>query len=276
MKLTSHQVEQFRTEGYLILPALIEGERLAKAKAVFNSLVERSRSMGVSADGFCLAPDSEGKPIPGRLHKIQGVCVVDERVLELARDPEIVEAVESLIGAPLDMFGSKFFPMITSGATSTGWHQDNHYFGTHSDRVVSCAIYLDETAQDNGCLQVMPRSHVSGELVQHSSGTGNLAHGEWVEVDERSAVDVVCPAGTVVLFSANLLHGARPNRSGRQSYRTAWHYIPADLDLPMFRRGVYGDRHIISASKKPSTSPGQMAELKQIQIDGPEDFAASL
>ena len=45
----------------------------------------------------------------------------------------------------LDVFGTKFYPMNTPGATSTGWHQDNHYFGTSSDRVVSCAVYLHET-----------------------------------------------------------------------------------------------------------------------------------
>ena len=72
-------------------------------------------------------------------------------MLELAREPEILDRVESLLSPNIDMFGSKFYPMSVPGATSTGWHQDNHYFGTNSDRVVSCAIYLEETARDNGC-----------------------------------------------------------------------------------------------------------------------------
>ena len=64
-------------------------------------------------------------------------------------------------------------------------------------------------------------------------------------MDESRVVDIDCPAGTVVLFSANLLHGARPNLSDRTSYRTAWHYIPGNLDLPMFPRGGYRDRHVM-------------------------------
>ena len=67
-------------------------------------------------------------------------------------------------------------------------------------------------------------------------------------MSESQAVDLVCPPGTVVLFSANLLHGARPNLSDRTSYRTAWHYIPGNLELGMFPRGGYKDRHLVRGS----------------------------
>ena len=245
MKLISTQIEQYRAEGYLLLPGLLSKEKRARFTAVFDALVDRARSLAAPEGHFSLAPDAEGKPIPGLLHKVQGVCVVDGRVLELARDPGIVDAVESLIGGDIDVFGTKFFPMQFAGATSTGWHQDNYYFGTQSDRVVSCAIYLEPMTRENGCLQVVPRSHLAGSIAEHRGGEGVYAHGAWSDVAEEDAVDILCPPGSVVLFSANLLHGARPNLTGRPSYRTAWHYIPADLDLPMFPRGVYEDRHLV-------------------------------
>jgi ectoine hydroxylase-related dioxygenase (phytanoyl-CoA dioxygenase family) len=245
MRLTDDEVMRYREEGYLILPAVLPDAKRRKYRAIFDELVARSREMTASGGGFNLAPDADGRPIPGRLHKVQGVCVADERVLEMAREPEILDRVEALLGPDIDVFGTKFYPMHVVGATSTGWHQDNHYFGTDSERVVSCATYLDETGVDNGCLRVVPRSHRARVLVPHAAGTGSMAHGSWTEVKEGEAVDVVCPPGTVVLFSANLLHGARPNTSGRPSYRTAWHYIPGDLYLEMFPRGVYRDRHIV-------------------------------
>lgn len=247
MSLEPNLIQQYRDQGYLIFPALISPEGVRRYCALFEELIERASALQDSEGGFCLAPDTEGKPIPGRLHKVQGVCCVEPRLLELAREPEILDRVASLLGndAEIDMFGSKFFPMRNAGATSTGWHQDNHYFGTNSDRIVSCAIYMEPTDRENGCLQVVPGSHLSGNLVRHDAGQGEYAHGNWAEVDESQAVDVICPAGTVVFFSANLLHGARPNRSDRSSYRTAWHYLPGNLDLEWFRRGVYTDRHIL-------------------------------
>ena len=245
MPLTPKAHSFYLENGYLILPALLDGITLAPYIAVFDELVKRAERMDTPTEHFSLAPDTEGRPIPGRLHKVQGVCVVDERILGLAKEPAIVDRVETLIGHNIDMFGSKFFPMRTAGATSTGWHQDNHYFGTNSDRVVSCAIYLEETDRDNGCLMVRPGSHRTGDLVKHESGAGKYAHGQWADVDESCAVHVVCQPGTVVLFSANLLHGARNNKSGRSSYRTAWHYIPGDMQLEMFPRGGYKDRHVV-------------------------------
>jgi hypothetical protein len=245
MGLTDAEKERFQEEGFLIFPGLLVPEKRARYMAIFRELVERSKTMTAPQGGFNLAPDAEGRPTPGVLHKVQGVCVEEPRILDLAREPEILDRAESLLGPNIDMFGSKFFPMMVRGATSTGWHQDNHYFGTNSFRIISCAIYLEETDRENGCLRVVPRSHRTGELVSHTAGTGVYAHGAWTEVDESQAVDVVCPGGTVVFFSANLLHGARPNLSDRSSFRTAWHYIPGDLNLEWFPRGGYQDRHIV-------------------------------
>ncbi len=245
MELTAEQVAEYREKGFLILDGVLDPAAVDRAMGVFRDLVEQSRARQEPDGHWSLAIDAEGRPVPGRLHKIQGVAVVDERALALARDAEILDRVESLIGPEIDVFGTKFFPMLGPKATSTGWHQDNHYFGTNSDRVVSCAIYLEAVDRESGCLQVVPYSHRTGELAEHAAGSGLWAHGNWTNVDESQAVDLVCGPGTVVLFSANLLHGAHPNLTTGTSYRTAWHYIPGDLALEMFPRGVYRDRHTL-------------------------------
>ena len=161
MTLTTEQIHQYRAEGYLVFPALICGEPLAFYKGVLDELVDHARSLSEGADGYSLQPDTDGSPIAGRLFKVQGVCCVDERMLGLARELAIAERVGDLIGPQLHMFSSKFFPMLPHGGTSTGWHQDNHYFGTDSERVVSCGVYLEDTDRSNGCLKLMPRSHLT-------------------------------------------------------------------------------------------------------------------
>src|SRR5882724_4357305 len=93
MSLTAGQVDEYRNRGYLIFDGLLAGDALQRSLRVLRQLVERSRSQEKPDAHWSLALDAEGKPTPGRLHKIQGVCVVEQQVLDLAREPEILDRV---------------------------------------------------------------------------------------------------------------------------------------------------------------------------------------
>lgn len=240
--LTKNEIDRYHEDGYLMFPALIDGSRLANYIAMFDTIVSDARNRKPGGGWtYELDPDGDVRP-EMMLHKVQGVCLVRPETLALAKEPAIVGRVASLIGPKLDMFGSKFFPMLPGGGTSTKWHQDNYYFDTQSDQVVTCGIYLQDTDRENGCLKIVPRSHTQGAF-SHVRDVGT--YGSWVDVDESKAIPLEVPGGTVILFSANLLHGANANVSSRTRYSTAWHYIPGDLHLAQFPKGVYEDRHTI-------------------------------
>lgn len=115
---------------------------------------------------------------------------------------------------------------------SVNWHQDCHYFGTASPKIISCGIYLEDTDEENGCLQVVPGSHTRD--FEHRPGHGLHAQGEWATPGKGrppiafshlcglsqplsflartpghsdQVVDVVVPAGSVVLFNSRLCMG---------------------------------------------------------------------
>ena len=91
-------------------------------------------------------------------------------------------------------------------------------------------------------------SHLEGE-VEHTPGKGEWANGEWANsVDESRAVDIVCPAGTVVLFNALLLHAAHKNTSkDRTRFSVFGHFVPKGLSFAWggidFSADVYKDRY---------------------------------
>ena len=87
-KLSYEELLQFRDEGYLLYEGLIHGEKLANYVSIFDELVERGKTLPLDTPDFSYEKDPETfEPIPGFLHKIQGVCVVDNRVLDLAKEP---------------------------------------------------------------------------------------------------------------------------------------------------------------------------------------------
>jgi len=243
--LSQNEIGRYCEQGYLAFEGLIHGETLDHYVHVLRDAVERSKDIPGDAH-WTFELDEHGIERPEHmLHKIQGVCVAVPEILALAREPVIVDKVESVLGPDIDMFGSKFFPLLPGGGTSTKWHQDNFYFDTWADDIVTCGIYLEDTDRENGCLKVIPGSQRDGPQ-PHQRDTGS--YGSWVDIDDSQAVHLEVPGGTVLFFSANLLHGANPNRSNRSRYSTAWHYIPGSMDLAQFRRGQYDDRHIIRSS----------------------------
>lgn len=243
--LSNEEIVLFHEEGYLVFERLIDGDRLVHYLDVFNEIVDKSNALQEPAAHFSLELDDDNAPVPGLLHKVQGVCEIEPRILALAREKAIVDRVAALLGSELDCFGTKFFPKL-AGGTSTHWHQDNYYFGTNSDQIISCGIYLQDADLDNGCLQIVPGSHRSGEIAEHQQ-TPSM-HGSWTQIEPTQAVPLPMAAGTVTIFSANLLHGTTDNQSERTRYSTAWHYIPGDLVLERFPRGGYADRHLVRKS----------------------------
>ena len=82
MNLTDEQIKHYNDQGYLVFPTLIQGEKLSHYKRVLDALVERAKTMTQSQNGFALQPDAESNPIPRRLFKVQGLCVVEPRLLD--------------------------------------------------------------------------------------------------------------------------------------------------------------------------------------------------
>ena len=244
--LTESQKREFHDRGYLVFEGLLEGARLARYQSVLDEMVERGRALREPEDHWSLELDADGRPLPGPAAQGAGrLRRRAPRILDLAREPAIVDRAAELLGSgEVDVFGTKFFPKLPGGGTSTHWHQDNYYFGTNTGRILSCGIYLQDADRGNGCLRVVPGSHHDAVVLNHQREQG--MHGSWTRVDESRAVDVAVPAGTVILFSANLLHGTADNEDPeRTRYSTAWHYVPGDLDLERFRRGEYEDRHTV-------------------------------
>jgi len=251
----------FWRNGYLVFPGLLaeEAKTLKKQMDLMMTAASDATADWNAVNGggaaFVLAVDEKGETIPGRFLKVQAAALASESVLEVLGSQQIVERVRELysflgldVPEHVDVFGTKFFPMWPGGV-SVNWHQDCHYFGTASPKIISCGLYLEDTDQENGCLQVVPGSHTRD--FEHLPGSGLHAQGEWATPgDGDKIVDVVVPAGSVVLFNSRLLHGARQNQHGsRTRYSLFGHYVPSDLNFAWrgadFSHGTYADRHQI-------------------------------
>jgi ectoine hydroxylase-related dioxygenase (phytanoyl-CoA dioxygenase family) len=161
---------------------------------------------------------------------------LDQRfVWELACDPKILDPVEALIGENVLLFGTRFFCKYgDSGQHRVSWHQDLDSWALTPPVALTVWYAIDDSAEHNGCMQVIPGSH-RAELRQHdtSADDGNiLGRGQHLHLsaeEEASAVPVVLEAGEISIHDGALLHASLPNRSSRRRCGLAIRYVPAHV-----------------------------------------------
>ena len=156
-------------------------------------------------------------------------------VWELASHPKVLDWVEYALGPDITLLATHFFCKYPGmGEQFVTWHQDTHYWCLDPPQACTIWLAIDDVDQENGCMQLLPRSHKWGTLEHDvSDREGNLLReSQAVEetwIDEGAAVDICLPAGHASLHDGLLLHSSRPNRSDRRRCGLTLRYTSPDV-----------------------------------------------
>ena len=151
--------------------------------------------------------------------------------LDLARDPEIVDLVSGVIGDDVILWGCHVFCKPAGEGYETPWHQDGHYWPIRP--LANCTVWvaLEESTVENGCLRVIPRSHIGQRLHEHlHEDRSDLTLNQRLAADtfnEASAVDLELQPGQMSLHDVYMIHGAKANTSRKRRTGVALRYMPA-------------------------------------------------
>ena len=116
------------------------------------------------------------------------------------------------------------------------FHQDGAYWPIDPPNLVTVSIAIDESTVDNGCIKVLPGSHLS-ELKEwgHIAKPPNSKSPESQKTNDPNQLEVPLLPGSALFFHSKLIHGSGPN-SSEHSRNTALYayfnpqvrYIPQD------------------------------------------------
>ena len=152
---------------------------------------------------------------------------------DLVRNPQILDAVEDLIGEDILCWNANFF--IKEGRTPAHvtWHQDSTYFGLSSSDVVTAWIAFTDSSVANGAMQFIPGSHVLDQLPHRDTFEADnlLSRGQEivVEVNEADRDTITLKAGEMSLHHCRLVHNSPPNTSEHGRVGFAIRYIPTGV-----------------------------------------------
>jgi len=246
--LTTEQIDQYRTDGYLVLERLFNADDLAAADDCITELTEQALAAGDHSQIMELEPEpADGKPTPRRIYN---PFKQHERFRNMATDVRILDRVEQLIGPDLFIQHSKLNMKPARVGSVVEWHQDLTYFPHTNDDLVTLLIYLDDANINNGCLQVVPRKHRA--YLNHCNPDGTFA-GMVTERIEEEPVSLEAPAGSVIMMHCLTPHCSLPNRSDHARRTLIFEYRAADsFPLYMGPMTMRNEEHAVLVRGKPA------------------------
>ncbi len=252
--LTAAQVEFYETEGYLVLPHLLNQADLAPAREAMEQKVDMIAD-GLLADGL-ITDKLEDLPFRTRLAALFA-DLTDADFLKYGRswrdrlpgyydlmmNPIILDVVESLIGG--ELFANPVYnarpkvPKVAAGAVP--WHQDKSYWpGANANPVITVWIPLIDSTLENGCLHLRPRTHKGRLLSYHREALTSTGYyetdSEHLDPPAR-VVALPLEAGGALLFNDHCLHMSTANNSDHVRWSVDLRYQPTDQD-PMTKHGI--------------------------------------
>lgn len=155
----------------------------------------------------------------------------DALTMEWFFDSRLTERLTVLMGRePYALQTMLYFK--PAGARGQALHQDQWYLRVHPGTCIAAWLSLDDTDEENGCMQVVPGTAHLPLLCAERADTKVSFTDITVPLAEGMTTEPVrMKAGDVLFFGGSLIHGSYPNTS-RDRFRRSLigHYISGEAE----------------------------------------------
>jgi phytanoyl-CoA hydroxylase len=214
----------YAANGYVIARGLFSQEEVARYRDHFMRLREEGAKPGDFAGIDLNSPDPL-KRYPRMIHMHRW----DKLSLEWLLDARLNLWLTALMGKePYAVQTMLYFK--PAGARGQALHQDQFYLRVQPGTCMAAWLALDPCDEENGCMQVVPGSHLWPILCPVEADTTVSFTDVTVPLPEGCEVrPMIMDAGDVLFFNGSVVHGSFPNTS-KDRFRRALigHYIVGD------------------------------------------------
>ncbi|MDB5822942.1 MAG: phytanoyl-CoA dioxygenase [Herminiimonas sp.] len=248
MSLLPQQLDQFQTDGFLVLKARVTPDRCeAMLGVTLDHLARAVPPIEFEAEvGYPGAPESLDAPGGRTARRLRNAHGRAECFRNWAGEPALVGELAQLLGEDVILSLAHHNCVMTKHphfGTATGWHRDIRYWSYGRNNLISSWLALGEETTENGALRFIPGSH----LLNIKSGQLDDLDFLRPELPENQAlfargVTPTLQAGDVVLFHSGLFHAAGRNETERMKASVVFAYRgKSNPPLPGSRSATAGE-----------------------------------
>jgi len=208
--LNRKQIQEYKINGFTVYRNFLNKITIENILNEVNSVINSNRNSKESI--MEMEPDENN--LVRRLYEPCSNYPICKKVSE---SKKLLDCVEQLIGENIIFHYSKLNMKPPRVGSVVEWHQDLTYYPLTNQDSVTVSIYLDKATIENGCMQIIKKSHVDGIKNHNKNG---IFQGKVMEkVDEDDIEYIEASAGTAIFMHCMSLHSSTKNKS-KKSRRT--------------------------------------------------------
>lgn len=214
LPLHENEVRFYQQEGYLYMPGLLSPETA-------RTMREETLEIMDVVHGASLARLRKGLTEKDKLRQ-SSEYLVGSTIDSVVNSPQLLAMMAQLLGGEATLYLPFTSVKNGGGGGRFHFHQDNQYTRfTNGLLGLNCWIALDDMSPANGCLQVVPRSHLRGQAEATVLDDGHRS----VKIEPENFLPVRMRAGDAIIFTRLTVHGSGPNTTGepRTAYAIQFH-----------------------------------------------------
>jgi ectoine hydroxylase len=217
MLLDDSQIKRYQDDGFLVIDSLFDLTEVDVLRAAF------ARDAQIDGPQRIMEDDGVG------VRAVYASHLRQPEFADLVRSPRVLGVARQLLSDELYLYQFKINAKPALGGERWVWHQDFPAWRLMDDlplpRLVNVAVFLDEVTEFNGPVVFVPGSQLGGSITNIRRGTAKseqhldpddiaLGPDTLAGMVRRSGmVSPKGPAGSVVFFSPEIVHGSAPNMS---------------------------------------------------------------
>jgi non-heme Fe2+,alpha-ketoglutarate-dependent halogenase len=213
--LSGQQIADYNVNGFVFPIDVFSADEIEVHRAFFENLMTRAVEKGWSS------------------YSINGWHRHCGPIWDLVNEPRILDAVEDVLGSNVICWGTHYFAKMPGDEKQVSWHQDASYWPLTPSKTVTVWLALDDADLTNGAMQLIPGSHVHGQIAfEPSRADEKNVLNQTVHNPLRyggAPVTVALKAGQMSLHTDLLLHGSEPNRSARRRCGLTMRFVSPDV-----------------------------------------------
>ena len=206
MELSEEDIWYFRYNGFYRLPELLAGDLIDRLNDVTD--------MQISGLAEPINWESTKSRTPTDIRRLSKIVERNSAYLEAASYPIVLDALQGVLGPNIELLTNKHNHLMVrpAGSFPVPWHSGEE---PYDHLLITVIIYLEESTLDNGCIRLVPGSHM-----RPFNRTRRPKPDSFQESDlYYRSVPMPMPKGGVLLFNDSCFHGSDKNRN-HQSRRS--------------------------------------------------------